>query len=295
MTPETMLAELAKRANPDGAPTIAGKVPTKGTAFSDLPETTKPITPTLQIDDSDTSADPAAIPNATNTATSTHEVPTENPIYDNISEAYRQLRIGMALLAIAMPIALMVGGGLSTIQTSLSAYYHFDGGVMRDWFVGILWAIGAFVLFYKGYTNRENIALNIAGIAAVTVALFPTGCTDTLCEPGTVLPSYSSIIHGTAAVTFFLLIAYVCVCRSGDTLQLMEDQDQKNRFTLIYRLLGLAMVVMPLGVIAIEFLGNRGVRENFWIMLVEVIGIAVFATFWLYKSHEIRLLERQHC
>ena len=122
MKSETVLEELAKRANPDMLESIAAQT---GGAVREEPTFAPSDAPPV----------PAEAP--------------DSPIYDNISQAYRQLRIGMALIAILMPIWLVVGGGLSTIQTSLSAYYHFDMGKMRDVFVGILWAIGAFLFFYN--------------------------------------------------------------------------------------------------------------------------------------------------
>jgi hypothetical protein len=55
---------------------------------------------------------------------------------------YFTLRRGVALIAIAFPLWLWIGGKLYAglpLQNSMSAYYHaaLDGKSMRDWFVGI--------------------------------------------------------------------------------------------------------------------------------------------------------------
>ena len=63
----------------------------------------------------------------------------------HMKATYLSLRIGMAALAIAFPLLLWVGGHIFQslpLQASMSAYYHSS---MRDVFVGVLVAIGAFL------------------------------------------------------------------------------------------------------------------------------------------------------
>jgi len=112
------------------------------------------------------------------------------PLDAHISKTYSGLRNGIGWLAIALPLVLSLWGywkhGLPP-QDSISAYYHAfvpsgkppgllevaGNGVMRNWFVGILWAIGVFLVLYRGYGRRENIALNFAGVLLIMVAMFP--------------------------------------------------------------------------------------------------------------------------
>lgn len=213
-------------------------------------------------------------------------------LYDHISASYRQLRLGMALLAILLPVLLIFLGGLDQVLNSLSAYYHSSRALLRDVFVGTLWAVGAFLVFYKGYTRRENWALNVAGVSATFVSLFPTDCQK---QPGQTCAdevfAASATIHGLAAVVFFTLIGYVCVCRSRDTLTLMTDEARRAMFRKAYWALGVVMVLTPLVGIAIK-LGDHDAAEK-WILIVEVVGIYVFAAFWALKSYEIRLIEGQ--
>ena len=110
---------------------------------------------------------------------------------------YTAMRLTLCALGFLMPMVLMLGGKLrSDIPPpthSMSAYYHLNGppqhaegrndytnipkeqGTMRDWFVGFLFALGVLLFAYKGYSVKENWALNVAGIAAWCVALFPMG------------------------------------------------------------------------------------------------------------------------
>jgi len=223
--------------------------------------------------------------------------PSSRPvsIEEHIITTYGVLRRGIGLLAIALPIILTAWGLIKyglPLQDSISAYYHafvptaqppglFEiagNGVMRNWFVGILWAIGVFLVLYRGYGRRENTALNIAGVLLIIVAMFPM---DWTC--GTACPKVS--VHGVAAILFFLAIGYVCIFRSGDTLPLIEDP-AREFYKRWYRTIGALMWVFPLVVAVLEFFHLRpfGTRTVFFI---EVAGIWTFAAYWLLKSREI--------
>jgi hypothetical protein len=204
-------------------------------------------------------------------------------ILANISASYFMLRRGMALIAFAFPVLLWVGGGL---EGSLSAYYHADGGRLRDVFVGVLWAIGSFLALYRGYSTAEDRALNVAGLAAVAVSLAPMDWPRHSVETAT------GALHYAAAIGFFLAIAYVCLFRSGDTLALMRDEGRAARFRATYRVLGWLMALLPPAVWAIHRLLPRP-DEPIALFFVEAAGVYVFAAFWTVKSREIAVLERQ--
>ena len=223
-------------------------------------------------------------------------------LYESIAKSYFTLRIGLAALAFLFPIALWLWAGPEHLQSSISAYYHFrhvaggesayGAGAARDLFVGVLWAIGAFLFFYKGYSSKENIALNVAGVAAVFISLFPKAWPDEA-------TTFTNTVHFTSAVTFFLAIAYVCLFRPGDTLPLLRDEAQQRRFKRLYALLCALMVGVPLGLFALHLLadsfGVLGDRadESRVVLWVEIAGIWVFSAFWLAKSREIAQIERQ--
>lgn len=82
----------------------------------------------------------------------------------HISATYYTLRKGLAVLALALPWVLWIGGHIFSdlpLQASMSAYYHAGGGVMRDAFVGIMFAVSFFLVLYKGFTYFENHAFNL--------------------------------------------------------------------------------------------------------------------------------------
>jgi len=225
---------------------------------------------------------------------------------NQVTATYQTLRLGLAVLAFAFPIILYGGGRLFwklPLGGSLSAYYHYrcveisvketadpsgpatcthdtdepGKGVLRNPFVGILFAVGALLFAYQGFSRFEDYALNLAGILAWGVALFPV---DWPPDPN---HGFSLTLHGTLAVSFFVCIAYVCIFRAGDTLPLIHDATIRKRYLRTYQLLGWAMVIFPLLAWALTSLTPW---RTSMIFFVELAGIYVFSTYWVVKSRE---------
>lgn len=199
---------------------------------------------------------------------------------DHIAATYRALRIGIAVIALAFPILLAIGGyvlaGLA-LEGSMSAYYHAGNSAMRNVFVGILFAVGTILFLYQGFSRLEDWALNFAGIFALGVALFP------MAWPAVSGGSRFSL-HGIFAVLFFLCIAYVCVYRASDTLSLVKDEKKRERYRVLYKIIGIAMFASP--VMAFVLISLLRLNKSF-VFFVEAAGVYVFAWYWLLKSLEI--------
>lgn len=219
---------------------------------------------------------------------------TSDPL--SVSTTYVILRNGIGVLGFALPIVMIIGGGLDHVQASLSAYYHFSAdrpgqygaGTMRDMFVGLLCAIGAFLFFYRGHSLHEDIALNVAGISAVLVALFPMDW-----PPGDgAAMTMTAKLHSGAATLFFVMIAYVCVFRARDTLCIIEDECRRRTFERIYLVFGLLMLATPAAV-ALLTATSTVAGLGYKTLIVETGGVFVFAAFWLVKSIEIRTAVRR--
>lgn len=147
---------------------------------------------------------------------------------------------------------------------------------MRNWFVGVLFAISALLLAYKGFRPAEDVALNLASLFAVLVALVPNMWVDDA------KPDFP--FHGTFAVCFFLCIAYVCIFCASATLSLVRE-DRRARYRRTYKMLGWLMVVSP--VLAAILTQGFGLSNNF-IFFAEAFGVYAFASYWLVKTLEIR-------
>lgn len=92
--------------------------------------------------------------------------------------SYLIMRIFVGALGVALPFMLVLGDGLvfdghPCPRDSLSAYYY--SGV-RELFVGTLSATAVFLITYKvADRTLDNTLSIVAGIAALAVAVFPTG------------------------------------------------------------------------------------------------------------------------
>jgi len=171
------------------------------------------------------------------------------------------------------------------LSPSISAYYHTP---MRDLFVGVLVAIGACLYLYKGFSERENKALNCAGIFAVAVAFLPTcipelsTMTADTCNQG--LTCVVKWLHRVSAFLFFVPVAYVCTYRGKDTVKLIDDAQVKRKYLRLYRFIGPLMIVLP--VIAAIFFAITD--SDSIIFFVETAAIWAFALFWLTKVMELK-------
>jgi hypothetical protein len=218
-------------------------------------------------------------------------------LQDHVLGTYLTLRYGIAALGVALPIIVAGVGKVVGIplQSSISAYYYataaapdcarippaWPAGTMRTEFVGILIAVGAFLYLYKGFSRSENVALNLAGIFAIGVALFPPAWPP--CEG-----SDPITVHGTLAVLFFLSIAYVCLFRARDTLSLIGDPARREKYGRWYKTLGMLMVISPLAAVIVSdfYPGTEGRSPR--VFFIEAFGVWTFATFWWVKSRELR-------
>ncbi len=209
---------------------------------------------------------------------------------DLSSAAYRQL---IGYLGLVLPFFLWLVAGLRPSEAlppwkvleSVSSYYY-TGAVSV--FVGVLVALGVFLITYRGYKNkyrwRDRVAGVIAGIAAVLVAFFPTAVP-------TGLPVLSwwtkltGIIHYIAAATLFFSFIFFSLFQfrklkrgSGNILSL-----SKRARNGIHIFCGIAMA----GCIAWAGIASYIGAPIFW---PEALALEFFAVSWLVKGYADRTL-----
>ena len=212
----------------------------------------------------------------------------QTDIQKHITQTYINLRIGISVMALLLPVILFFGAWISDnfeAQGSISAYYHTP---LRNLFVGILISIGSFLYLYKGFSEKENFALNIAGALAIGIALLPTRIPEEIVNNYPDLlppePFTAYVPHVICAFSFFAAIAYVCIYRSDDTVQLIQDPSTQKRYRNLYRAYGTLMIGLPLFAGVLSLLAVR----EFAIFIVEFVAVWVFAAFWLTKSREVK-------
>ncbi len=198
----------------------------------------------------------------------------------HISGTYFGLRLGIVVFSIALPLILYVVGRLRgglELAPSISDYYYAGGGLMRDWFVGILFAVAGFLYLYKGFSRLENLLLNIGAVLLGTVALVPCACND---------PSRNGSVHGFAAVTFFLLMAFVSIRCAKDTLPLIADKATRKAFKRRYHTIAFLMIASPVIAVIVSIFLRQYPSVTFF---VESFAIYSFAAYWAVKSRELSL------
>jgi len=173
------------------------------------------------------------------------------------------------------------------------AYYHNlpKGHLLRTIFVSILIALGIFLFLYKGYSDRENNALNLAGVFAILVALFPMAWSN---EAGEVIFKAGKFgmfsVHGFSAVLLVFCVAYVCIFRPSKTLDLITNENVKKSFRREYNFLGGLMIILPIFIFV--YLNVLGRNDNL-ILWVEIAVLLVFARYWWKKSNEVAIINAQ--
>jgi len=196
--------------------------------------------------------------------------------HDNLVISYLTLRKLLGGLGIALPIIMVVGAaiasGTDAFQPSISQYYHTP---MRDIFVCILTSFGIFLFTYKGYPE-DRWPSNLAGVAALCVAFFPTSVGD--CE------AFVCRVHFVSAAAFFLLLAYISYFLFTKTHPHNKQlTPQKKTCNQIYRICGVIMAgCILLLAIYFFFLEDQLPKTTaFWL---ESVALWAFGVSWLVKG-----------
>ena len=138
---------------------------------------------------------------------------------DSLLISYLSLRKAVGIIGIALPFVLALGNWqlfhANAIEDSVSYYYYTS---MRGILVGsVCWAIGIFLMSYRGYQKRDEIAGRLACVFALGVALFPTARESGTCDVvhlfrldhgGCDAAHVISFVHATCAALLFTTLAY---------------------------------------------------------------------------------------
>src|SRR5258708_6514968 len=152
--------------------------------------------------------------------------------------SYKELRIAIGVIGVALPILLTIGGLIIRLaagngvwfQPSMSAYYYTAAGNV---FVGSLCAIGVFMGSYRGYELKDRVAGWIACVCAIGVALFPENQKDF------VLPRLIvGYLHYVFAGTLFVTLSYFCISQFTMTKNVNTMTEQKKWRNTAYRICG---------------------------------------------------------
>lgn len=184
---------------------------------------------------------------------------------------------GIGVTALAVPILLPLVGGYEG-HFSISYFYHVPA--TRDLFVGLLWALGLFLVLFQGLSRAENLLLSLAGVLLILVAMMPTSpvqCNDTAID-----------WHEGFAVAFFACLFVVALGFSKRRLGYLLWPPLRARFERAYNLAGCLMIGLPLAAWALHLW--RGPECGHAIFWMEAAAIASFAFYWFVKTFEYKRL-----
>jgi len=181
---------------------------------------------------------------------------------------YRLLRLIMGTIAFCLP--LVVDAFSSTELASISASYHTEA---RDLFVGLLFVVGALLLGYRGHSTRENRISNIAALAAIGVALFPTARL-----PGT--GGLMADIHYVCAIVLFSILAWFCL--GPFRLNTKGKGGKRGRRARVYMASGCVIIGSIAGLAIAKLLFNaetlRAWEVTYW---AELLALWAFGVAWI--------------
>ena len=200
--------------------------------------------------------------------------------------SYFTLRKAIGLLGTSFPFVLSLGALIlfgTGIQSSISGYYYTG---MGDVFVGTLCAIGFFLLSYRGYERKDNVAGDLGCIFAVGVALFPT----TPDNPVSGDARFIGYIHFAFATLFFLTLIYFSLCLFTKTDPNRPPTPRKLQRNKVYKACGYTMILCIVLIVIYYLLPDEVAspievhNPVFWL---EAIAVVAFGISWLIKGETI--------
>jgi hypothetical protein len=203
--------------------------------------------------------------------------------------SYLTLRKAIGFLGVALPFVVSLGAFIffrTGLQGSISSYYYTG---MRNVFVGIFWAIGIFLISYRGYGLADAIAGILGCIFAVGITLFPT------------TPDYNPSVRDQmighfhlifAALFFIVLIVFsmYLFTKTAEDKKKHPVTGRKRQRNLVYTVCGAVMAACMLLIGIYQFLPPsaallfKAYDPIFWL---ETIAIISFGISWMIKGETL--------
>ena len=236
--------------------------------------------------------------------------------------SYLFLRQTVGWIGTLLPIVLLVGNAISSSAPrpdSISGYYYTD---MRNIFVGTLCALGVFLVAYRGYDDVDESITNVAGFAAIGVALCPTK--PPVCTAGTGACPTSSVarlstsqqvvgdIHLVLAATTLIALGLMALRfakrgmtpsgqgligqlryglgfgTQGNGKQANGSQQRTTVETVIYRASGITVLCCVLLGALSNLLPASVKAQSPWLFIFESVAVFAFGVSWFAKGRTIQ-------
>jgi hypothetical protein len=193
------------------------------------------------------------------------------PQHQEIDHRILKLMVGLVALTLASATSFFSDGVILSISQS-----HCHGGWARDFFVGTMFAIAAFMAAYNGFSRLEMWVTKVTAVSAVGVAWFPMEC-----------PGQPEIIPGAHVVSAIIMFASLAVlCRIFHSRARSHGLPRANRRAFIYAACGIA-ILGAMGLVAIDHLLGNPLKAA--VPRLEIysqqVALVAFGVAWLVASH----------
>jgi hypothetical protein len=212
-----------------------------------------------------------AVPPVASAAPATRAEPDKSAV-----ASFRELRAVVGVLGFALPVLVMIWGLAlhGSLQPSISAYYDWR---TRDLLVGTLFTIGWFLFAYKGYSKEDDWTGNVACVAALGVAIFPTH--------GSQLDHH---LHTISSALLFLALTWFCLFLFTKTDPRHQPTRRKLARNRVYRICGWVMLGCMVAIALHNLLGVpewlARLKPVFWL---EWTLLWAFGVAWFVKGETV--------
>ncbi len=191
---------------------------------------------------------------------------------------HRIIKLIVGVIAVSLALFMQLASG--ELLHSISESYHYRA---RDWFVGLLFAVAALFLSFKGENSRERKLTILASLCAALVAVAPCECGRT--------PTLISKFHFPAAAGVFAIMGYFCWRFRRTAKSKVARYPEANRRAHVYTACLLGMIAC--GFMAVAYaVASKWIDEVFpnYIFWLEAIGLVSFGVSWLTASKTIPII-----
>jgi hypothetical protein len=203
---------------------------------------------------------------------------------ESLVMSYLGMRRAVGIIGISLPFVLALGKILLEgpgILNTISSYYY---SVMRDVFVGGLFAIAMFLMSYRGYERQDDIAGNLGCAFAIGVALFPVAPEESASASQWII----GVFHHLFAAGYFLTLAFFSLVLFRKSDPTKTPTHRKLQRNVVYTVCGYTILAcIALIVVATFMPGDANMKKLGVVFWLESIAIVAFGVSWFTKGEAI--------
>lgn len=198
----------------------------------------------------------------------------------------RRIRNLTGFLGMILPWVTLLNAFIYTSINGTPDGFWYEFSISETYYLGpvlagVLTTASIVLMCYDGYDWRDNLLTTLAGVCGLIIVLFPCKCPISPERVGIfqLTASVSDIIHTTAALSFFALLAF----NSAFLFTLGESDTRNKRIRkLIYRICAIGMLA------AFALFPILSTARTY---IVEAIALTFFGVSWLVKGQVFGILK----